>query len=97
MLSVLDVALQMALGVWLTAWVVRRDMRRAPLPRYRRAWNPASFWSAVVAFGPLCIPVHFARTRRTLAGFALGVLWMAGVIVALALAAELLSAALPTP
>jgi hypothetical protein len=43
----------------------------------------------VVGFGPLCVPIHFARTRRTVAGFGLGLAWMMGVLVALGLAAEI--------
>jgi len=87
-MNVVDLVLQIALGVVFTAWVVRRDMRRLPPRLHARAWNEASFWSAVVAFGPLCIPVHFVRTRRTFVGFALGLVWMAGVLVVLSLLSE---------
>ena len=85
MMSVLAVVLDLILGVVLTAWVVRFDMRRLPPERYARCWNGASFWSAVVAFGPLSIPVHFARTRRSVAGFTIGVLWAAAVVVLLSI------------
>ena len=74
MTSVLVLVLDLILGVMLTAWVVRFDMRRLTPERLARCWNDASFWSAVVAFGPLSIPVHFARTRRSVLGFLLGVL-----------------------
>ena len=84
-MSVVDLLLQIALGVVLTAGVVRRDMRRLPDTEYARSWNDASFWSAVVAFGPLCIPVHFVRTRRTFSGFVVGVLWTALVLVVISL------------
>ena len=84
--GVVDLVLQIALGVALTAWVVSRDMRRLPAQRFARSWNEASFWSAVVAFGPLCIPVHFLRTRRTVLGFVLGLAWMAAVLAAISLA-----------
>ena len=84
-MSVVDLLLQIALGVTLTQWVLRRDMRRLPPWQYRRAWNEASFWSAVVAFGPLCIPVHFIRTRRTLLGAARGAAWMTAVLVVISL------------
>jgi hypothetical protein len=83
--AVLGLALDIVLGVVLTAWVVRRDMRWLPPERLARSWNDASFWSAVVAFGPLSIPVHFARTRRTVLGFCLGCLWASGVFVVLEL------------
>lgn len=87
MTSVLEVVIDLLLGVAMTAWVIRRDMRRLPSERYARSWNTASFWSAVVAFGPLSIPVHFARTRRSILGFLLGCLWAFGVILALELIA----------
>jgi hypothetical protein len=83
--SVLGVVLDLVLGVVLTAWVVRFDMRRLPPERFARSWNDASFWSAVVAFGPLSIPVHFTRTRRSVLGLLVGLLWTAGVLVVLEL------------
>ena len=91
MVSVLAVAVDIVLGVVLTAWVIRHDMKRLAPARYARSWNDASFWSAVVAFGPFSIPVHFTRTRRSILGFLLGCLWMAGVLVALDLVGELAS------
>lgn len=89
MVSVLAVVLDIVLGVVLTAWVIRRDTRRLTPERYARSWNEASFWSAVVAFGPLSIPVHFARTRRTVLGFLLGCGVMVVVFVVLELAGDL--------
>ncbi|HEX7671266.1 MAG TPA: hypothetical protein VF395_16845 [Polyangiaceae bacterium] len=86
---VVDFLLQLLLGVFLTATVVRRDMRKLSPEGLARAWNSASFWSAIVAFGPLSIPVHFVRTRRSLVGVALGVLWAAAVLVVLGLASAL--------
>ena len=73
--------LELALSIALTGWVVRFDLRRLDAERLDRTWNAASFWSAVVAFGPLCIPVHFVKARRSLGGCLLGVGWMLGVLV----------------
>lgn len=87
-MSVIDLVSQIALQITLTAWVVRRDMRRASPERLLRAWNDATFWTAVVVFGPLCIPVHFVRTRRSIVGLLIGVLWMVAVLVALWLFGE---------
>jgi hypothetical protein len=87
---VVDFVLQLLLGVFLTAAVVRRDMRKLPQEGLARGWNSASFWSAIVAFGPLSIPVHFVRTRRSIAGLALGVLWAAAVLLVLGLASALI-------
>jgi hypothetical protein len=81
--GVVDLVLQIALGVALTAWVVRRDMRRLPPSLFVRSWNEASFWSAVVAFQPWSILVHFVRTRRSAWGIVLGLFWTALVIVAM--------------
>jgi hypothetical protein len=78
--EVVAFAVQLALNIALTAWIVRRDERRLPPPLLDRAWNTASFWSAVVAFGPLCIPVHFVRTRRSVLGLLLGIAWAAAAI-----------------
>ena len=78
-------SLQMALAIALPIWIVRRDMRRLPPAQLARAWNDATIWSAVVAFGPVALVVHFTKTRRSLLGFVLGVAW--AVISALALLA----------
>ena len=88
MTSILTLVLELLLGVLLTAWVVRFDRRRLPPERFLRSWNDASFWSAVVAFGPLSIPVHFARTRRSVLGFVIGCAWMIGVLAVLELLAS---------
>lgn len=90
MLNVLELVLDLLLGVALTAWVIRRDMRSLPPERYARSWNVASFWSAVVAFGPLSIPVHYARTRRSILGFLRGVLWAIAVAFVLEFAEMIL-------
>ena len=85
MAEVLLVALQIALSVLVPWWIVRWDERRRPPAERARAWNDASFWTAIVAFGPLCIPVHFVRTRRSFWGLILGLFWMAAAILAILL------------
>jgi hypothetical protein len=79
MFDVIEILLTMALNIALPAWLVRRDERRLPELELSRAWNPASYWIAVVAFGPLCLPVHYVRTRRSVRGFFLGILACAAV------------------
>ena len=86
------VSLQIALGIALPALVIKKDLLRLEPVKLARAWNDASLWSAVVAFGPICLIVHFARTRRSLWGLVLGLLWAALVLVLSALVAELGSA-----
>jgi hypothetical protein len=83
--DVLHISLQMALGIALPIWIIRRDMKRLSEAVVARCWNDASIWSAVVAFGPLSLVVHFARSRRSLLGFALGIAW--AIVSMLALAA----------
>lgn len=74
-------SLQIMLGIVLPALVIRRDLAQLPSEQLALAWNDASLWSAVVTFGPLSMIVHFARTRRSLFGFALGVGWaMVGML-----------------
>jgi len=82
--EVLSLVVQMALGIVVPWWIVRRDLRRRPPEELARAWNDASFWTAIVAFGPLCIPVHFIKTRRSLWSVFEGTDWMVVAILAIA-------------
>jgi protein-S-isoprenylcysteine O-methyltransferase Ste14 len=72
---------ELVLEILLSWWVVRRDVERLEPPESDRAWPPASFWSAIVVFAPLCVFVHFVKTRRSLKGVALGLAWTAAVVV----------------
>jgi hypothetical protein len=89
----LIVALSLIMNALLPYWIVRFDLRRLSAERLARAWTDASFLSAVIAFGPLSLPVHFTKTRRTLAGFGLGVGLAVLSFAAQGLAAALLSIA----
>ena len=71
--------------VFLIVW---RDERRLDPERLDRAWPATTRIAAVVAFGPLCLPVHFWRTRRSLVGVVLGFGWAIAVVVANVLVAE---------
>jgi len=90
----LVVTTSLILNALLPYLIVRRDLRRLSEVRLARAWTDASFLSAVVAFGPLALPVHYAKTRRSLSGLGLGVGLSVLALAAQALAAALLSAAL---
>jgi len=83
-LTVLTYTLQLALGIFLPWWVVHSDQKRLPAEQLARTWNDASFWCAIVVFGPLCIPVHFTKARRSIAGFLLGIVCMFAVLALLA-------------
>ncbi|MEO7037740.1 MAG: hypothetical protein ABI548_27485 [Polyangiaceae bacterium] len=74
--------------------IVRYDLRRLSERRLARAWPEASFLSAVFAFGPLSLPVHFTKTRRSLLGFGLGLGLCALTLLAQGLIANALSALL---
>ncbi len=86
------VAAQFALGIALPWWLIRFHQRRLDAERLAATWNEASFRSAVVAFGPLCIPFHFAKAGfgprrwhrgvRVALGFAVGIVWMVVVLIA---------------
>lgn len=93
MSEILVVALSLTLNALLPYLIVRRDLRGLSGERLARAWTDASFLSAVVSFGPLALPVHFTKTRRSLSGFGLGVGLGVLSLAAQALAVALLSAA----
>ena len=93
MFETLLVALSLILNALLPYWIVRFDLRRLSEERLARAWTDASFLSAVVAFGPFSLPIHFAKTRRSLAGFGLGVGLAILTLGVQALVAALLSTA----
>ena len=87
--EVFGLTFQIVAGIAVPAWIIRRDIARLGGARLARSWPDSSLWSAVVAFGPLSIPVHFIRTRRSVGGIALGLLWLVATVVALGLLAEL--------
>jgi hypothetical protein len=70
------------------ATLVIRDERRLKKPALEHAWPPASRDAAILgvflfgaAYAVLAVLIHFARTRRTLRGAAIGLFW--GVCVLL--------------
>jgi hypothetical protein len=81
MRDVLELIVQFAATIVVSAWVVRRDLRRLGPELLSRAWPEPSFWSAVVCFSPICVPVHFVRTRRSALGVALGLAWFVATVV----------------
>ena len=72
MSEALLVALSLVLNAGLPYWIVKRDLARCSELQRSRAWPEASFLAAVLAFGPLSLPVHFAKTRRSVPGLGLG-------------------------
>lgn len=82
MVDVLDVVIAMLVGSAGTWLVVTWDERRLSADRLDRAWPTSTKLAAALGFGPLALPVHFWRTRRTVLGTLLGVLAM-GLVFAL--------------
>jgi hypothetical protein len=86
MTDVIELMVSAALQICLTFLVIRRDERRLAGTADARSFPPATFWVAVVVFGPLSIPIHFVRTRRSWAGLVLGLLWIAATLGLIAVA-----------
>jgi hypothetical protein len=72
MSEVLLLVLSVVLNAALPYFIVRYDLKRLSPERLARAWPDASVLSAVYVFGPLCLPVHFTKTRRSWLGLSLG-------------------------
>jgi hypothetical protein len=82
MSPVISFAVQMVLGILVPWWIVRHDMQSLSAERLGHAWTEASFWMAIVAFGPLCLPFHFTKTRKNkLIGLGLGFGWLFASLV----------------
>lgn len=86
MTEVVELVLSAALQIYISYWVIRRDERQLSGVAWDRGFPAATFWSAVVVFGPLSIPIHFIRTRRSWAGLGLGMLWFSAALSVIALA-----------
>lgn len=91
--EVLLYVLSFALSIAVTAIIVRRDLARLQGEELARCWPDASLWAAVVIFGPLSLPIHFLRTRRSFAGADMGLLALLVALVATSVPVELLALA----
>ena len=65
-MAALELLLSWSVTTALLFAVVLVDERRLDDERLARAWPPASRDAALVAFGVLALPIHFARTRGDL-------------------------------
>jgi hypothetical protein len=68
------------------AAIIVRDERRLAGPQLERAWPPPSRDCAIFALLNIGVPqlavfVHFVRTRRTLLGAAVGLAWVAAIVL----------------
>jgi len=76
------VAVAIGLNVGLPVGVIRFDLRRLDPERLARTWTDATILAACLAFGPLCLPVYFAKSRRSFVGFVIGVASAGGCLLA---------------
>lgn len=90
--DVLLFSLSFGLGIAVPALIVRRDLARLTGEPLARAWPDASLWAAVVVFGPLCVPIHFLRTRRSWLGAGLAAFWLICALLLVVLPVEAIAA-----
>jgi len=93
-----DLELVQVLASWsvtlpAVAAIIVRDERRLAERTLERAWPPQSRDAAIfglwlMGVHPLCLLVHFTRTRRSVPGFLLGLGWLLAVMLG-AVGAEL--------
>ncbi len=67
--------------------VIRADERRLKGEALERAWPPQSRDAAIfglwnLGVHPVCGLIHFARTRRSVLGTGLGLVWVAAILLA---------------
>ena len=79
MSEVVQFVLAWLVGTSVSFALVIADERRLSEARLERAWPPVSRNAAIFIFGPLAVPIHFVRTRRSIAGVLLGIAALAVV------------------
>jgi hypothetical protein len=89
--EVLLFTLSFSLGIAVPTTIVRRDVSRLAGEQLARSWPEASLWSAVVVFGPIAVPIHFLRTRRSWRGLVLSVGWFVVALLLIAVPVEVLA------
>lgn len=91
MTELVALLVSMTLQIVVPFWVIRRDDRRLTGVAHARGFPAATFWIAVVVFGPLSIPIHFVRTRRNWVGLLLGLGWFVATLGLIVVAGLLLA------
>ena len=95
MLDLGSVLLQFAASILVPWWILRFDESRLSALELSRSWPQASFWCSLAAFGPLTVPLHFLRTRRSLWGAFLALIWFLLAVLGVLFPSALLSALAP--
>ncbi|MDB4997558.1 MAG: hypothetical protein JWM74_4990 [Myxococcaceae bacterium] len=83
-LEMVEFSVALVLNAVLTFAVVATDERWLAYSNPElldRAWPSSTRLSASIAFGPLCLPIHFWRTRTSVLRRLLGLAAAAGVIL----------------
>jgi hypothetical protein len=89
MSEVVELTVQLIGSVYVTLRLLRWDTSRLPDAMRARAWPDSTMLSASLSFAPLCLLLHFTRTRRSFKGFGLGLV----AVVATSVFVSLVSAA----
>lgn len=97
MAKVLLFALSMALGIAAPAVILRRDLGQLTGEQLARAWPDSTLWLAIVVFGPISVPIHFIRTRRSWLGIGVALLWFAAALALVIVPVEVLAWILRIP
>ncbi len=66
--------------------VIKADEKRLDAEALARAWPPQSRDAAIfglwnLGVHPLCVLVHFARTRRSVLGTGVGLAWVVAILL----------------
>jgi hypothetical protein len=85
-LELLQIVASWTVTVPAVATIIVRDERRLRGEDLARSWPAPSRDAAIfglwnLGVHHLCVLVHFARTRRTIRGTGLGLLWLFAVVV----------------
>jgi hypothetical protein len=84
--EVIEIVIAWTITTALSFALVLADERLMSEERFERAWPPASRAAALVYFGLLAIPFHFARTRgswKSPSGVGIRLLWFVlGLVLA---------------
>jgi hypothetical protein len=86
--EILLFTLEAVLGIAVSWAILRRDLERLMGEELARSWPDSTLWMALVLLGPLSVPWHFLRTRRSLRGLLLALAWLAVAILLSSLPVE---------
>ena len=79
--EILVFTLDAVLGIAVSWAILRWDLGRLAGEELARAWPDSTLWMAVVLLGPLSVPFHFIRTRRSWSGLAMALVGLAVAVL----------------